>query len=480
MSPVLGMPPTLVRFDLARGGRKSVAHRIALALVWLTIAVSSIVYTEPAPVDALTIGLMLLLPIVGLVDAKPMLWAGFAVVFTMTACGELSAALARETGIAVSHMNVSLYLVGAWFLFAAFIAKRPKEHTRLILNAYLLAGIIAALCGIAGYLSLFPGAFDHFTRYGRASGPFKDPNVFGPFLIAPLLLSLHLWLVRPLRRGILPLISAAILAVGILFSFSRGAWAATAIGLLIFCYVYTITVKTNRERLKLAALLLLGALTLAMILAAALQSSAISDLLEQRASLTQSYDVGPDGRFGGQRKAVGLILENPLGIGSAIFTRFYHHEEVHNIYLSMFLNAGWVGGLLYLMTCLGTLVLGLRHAFKRTETSPYFLIAFAALAGNICEGVLIDSDHWRHFYLLLALVWGMMAADQYEFAGRPARMLRDLRPILLRSVLLIPPSRRHARILAVRRKIDVQKLRTRVLGKIPGWRPGRGRIIAPA
>jgi O-antigen ligase len=387
---------------------------------------------------------MILLPVVGLVDAKPMLWGAFAVILTMTACGELSAALARETGIAVSHMTVSLYLVAASFLFATFIAKNPEKHTRLILNAYLFAGIVAALCGIAGYLSLFPGAFDHFTRYGRASGPFKDPNVYGPFLVAPLLTVLHLWLVRPLRSGILPLIAAMILAVGILFSFSRGAWAATAIGFAIYGYVYTITAKTNRQRVKLAALVLLGVAVLGLILAAALQSSAISDLLEQRAALTQSYDVGPDGRFGGQMKAVGLILENPLGIGSEIFTRFYHHEEVHNVYLSMFLNAGWVGGLLYLMTCLGTLLLGFRHALKKTATSPFFLIVFAALAGNICEGVLIDSDHWRHFYLLLALVWGMMAAEQRQ--SRPARSLRNLRPISRESLLFIPASRRVARL----------------------------------
>jgi O-antigen ligase len=235
-----------------------------------------------------------------------------------------------------------------------------------------------------------------------------------------------------------------ILAVGILFSFSRGAWAATAIGFAIYGYVYTITAKTNRQRVKLAALVLLGVAVLGLILAAALQSSAISDLLEQRAALTQSYDVGPDGRFGGQMKAVGLILENPLGIGSEIFTRFYHHEEVHNVYLSMFLNAGWVGGLLYLMTCLGTLLLGFRHALKKTATSPFFLIVFAALAGNICEGVLIDSDHWRHFYLLLALVWGMMAAEQRQ--SRPARSLRNLRPISRESLLFIPASRRVARL----------------------------------
>jgi len=478
MSTMSALAPAFENFDLRAGHRKSAAHRIALALVWVTIVASSIVFTEPAPVDALTIGLMILLPVVGLVDAKPMLWAGFAVLLSITACGEISAALARETGIAVSHMTVSFYLVAACFLFAAFVAKEPEKHTRLILNAYLLTGILAAMCGVAGYLNLFPGAFDLFTRYGRASGPFKDPNVFGPFLVAPLLMSLHLWLVSPFRRGVLPLLAAALLAVGILFSFSRGAWAAAAIGLLIYGYVYTITAESNRQRVKLAALVLFGTAALGLILIAALQSDAISDLLEQRATLTQSYDEGPDGRFGGQAKAIGLILENPLGIGSANFTRFYHHEEVHNVYLSMFLNSGWIGGLLFLMTCAVTLIAGLRHAFKRSATSPLFLVAFAALAGNICEGVLIDSDHWRHFYLLLALVWGMMAATPRQ--ARTARILRDRRPILLRGLRLISPSRRQPRIVSAIRSVTALRPDRKSAGKIPGWRRDRGRIIAPA
>jgi hypothetical protein len=476
-STATALAPALQNFGTLGNRRTSAAHRIALALVWLTIATSSFVFSEPAPVDALTIGLMILLPVIGLVEAKPMLWAVFAVLLTITACGEISAALARETGIAVSHMTVSLYLVSAWFLFASFVAKEPEKHTRLILNAYLVTGTLAAVCGIAGYLNLFPGAFDLFTRYGRASGPFKDPNVFGPFLVAPLLMALHLWLSRPVRRGLLPLLAAGLLAAGILFSFSRGAWAAAAIATAIYVYVYTITADTNRQRVKLAALMLLGIAALGLILVAALQSDAISDLLQQRAAFTQSYDEGPDGRFGGQAKAIGLILENPLGIGSAIFTRFYHHEEVHNVYLSMFLNSGWIGGLLYALTCAATLIFGLRYAFKRPGSSPLFLIAFAALAGNIGEGVLIDSDHWRHFYLLLALVWGMMAASPRQ--ARPARILRDRRPVLLQSLMLVPSMRRQPRIVRPRQNLTALQQDRKLAGKIPGWHCGRGRIIAP-
>jgi hypothetical protein len=171
----------------------------------------------------------------------------------------------------------------------------------------------------------------------------------------------------------------------------------------------------------------------------------ISDLFEERASLAQSYDVGPDGRFGGQEKARGLIVENPLGIGALTFARAYHNEDVHNVYLSMFLNAGWLGGFLYLTISALTVIYGLRHAFRRTASQPYFLVAYATLAAIIFEGLIIDTDHWRHYYLLMGLVWGLMIADRTIL--RSSRIVADRRPVLLKSMHTRRAPRRQARVL---------------------------------
>jgi O-antigen ligase len=391
--------------------QKSAVHYFALACVWLAVATSSLVFADPAPVDALTIGLFILLPVVGLTHVPPKLAAAFTLWLIVAAASFISSAIARDTAEATTHMIVSFYLFAACLVFAAFVAKKPEAHMKLVLNAYMVAALLAAVLGIAGYLDLFPGAHGLFTRYDRATGPFKDPNVFGPFLIPALLTCLHQFLSKPLTRSLLPVAGGAILSVGVLFSFSRGAWAATAMALALYSYLYMITAERNWDRIKLGGFALLGAMLLTLILAAALQSDAIANLFEQRAALTQSYDTGAEGRFGGQLKAFNLILDNPLGIGAQIFTHFHHHEEVHNVYLSMFLNAGWIGGVLYFLICAGTLALGFRHALKRTHIQPLFLIVYCALAGNIAEGVLIDSDHWRHFYLLMGLVWGLMAAE---------------------------------------------------------------------
>ena len=185
---------------------------------------------------------------------------------------------------------------------------------------------------------------------------------------------------------------------------------------------------------------LLGAAALiaaAGVLGIAARFEGIGELLSHRAALTQDYDVGPQGRFGGQEKAKGLILENPLGIGAQVFAAVHHHEEPHNVYLVMFLNAGWFGGLAFFAIVWLTVLYGLRHAMRRTLTQPLFLIAYAAFLGNALEGFVIDIDHWRHFYLEMAIVWGLMLSDRATIAaavpavvrGRDARLMRRLAPV---------------------------------------------------
>lgn len=392
--------------------RSSVVHRLTLAFVWLAIASGAIVFSEPAPFDVLSLGLVVLLPAVGLVAFRPLL-AGFFFLMMLPAAGALvGVMIAREVPVALTHTAVSIYLYVVTLAYALFVAKRPAVHAELLLKASLAGAIFASLCGIAGYFDLFPGAADLMTRYSRATGLFKDPNVFGPFLIVGFVYAFHLILTRPLRRTLLPGLALALLALAILLSFSRGAWTAAGIALVVYGALYVLTVGSQRARMKFLAMLLVGAAALGCVLAAALQVEAIAELLDQRAALTQGYDEGPDGRFGGQQKAMRLAIENPLGIGAQQFPLFYHHEEAHNVYISMYMNAGWIGGTAFIILMFGTVVLGLRQAFRRVPAQPVFIVAYGAFVGHVLEGFLIDLDHWRHVYVLLAILWGVMAADR--------------------------------------------------------------------
>jgi O-antigen ligase len=391
---------------------RSATHKLALALVWATVASSAVVFTEPAPFDVLAAGLLVLLPAIGLVAMSPGLGGLLALMLVAAGSAFVAATGAAELGPAAIHSGVSLYLYVATVLFAAFVAKRPDAHARLILDAWTWAAVVAAVGGIIGIFDLVPGAREVMTRWDRATGLFKDPNVFGPFLVPALVYALSRLAGAPLRRSLVPLCVLPILALAILLSFSRGAWVNLGLAVAIYSLLHLFTASRARVRLKFAGLAAAALAVAAVVVVAALQFDGVAGLLEERAAVTHSYDEGPEGRFGGQHKAARLILEHPMGIGAQQFVPRYHHEEPHNVYLAMFLNAGWLGGLVFLGLIGSTAMLGLRQALRRGATQPLLLVAYACFLANAVEGIVIDIDHWRHFYLLMALLWGMMLSRE--------------------------------------------------------------------
>jgi hypothetical protein len=442
---------------------RSVVHGFSLALVWLSVASGAIVLTEPAPVDLLTMALIVLLPIVGLVAIRPPLVVFLGIWLLAAAGAFISSMTALDVARSTIHSVISIYLYSAAFVFAAFIVKKPEAHTRLILNAYQWAAVIAATAAMMGYFDLFPAAKELFTKFDRASGTFKDPNVFAPFLVPALVGTLHQIVTRPLHRAIVPAAIWLFLALALFLSYSRGAWINFGLATAIYGYFSFVLAPTNRQRLKMIALGLLGAFALVVAFVAVLQNDTISRQFDNRAAVSQSYDEGPDGRFGGHDKARRAILDNPWGIGAGTFTETLHPEDVHHVYLSMFLNAGWIGGLVFALMTLLTCVFGLRHLFRRTRTRPLFLVAYAAFVAVAFEGFVVDIDHWRHFYLLMAIIWGLMIGDR-AIEGRAAGNMTgpNRPPRIIRRVdmLIIRPSRK-----------------PRIVGRLPRR---HGRIVGPA
>jgi len=406
------------------GGEKSFIHKAALLLVYLTVMSGAFVFAEPAPVDVLTMGLIIGLPVVGLTYFNGGLKLFLAIWLVIAACHVASVMVSKHTGDSLIHVAVSIYLFVAAAVFAAFIARRPKDHAQLIFSAYTVAAVFAAVAGIAGYFGIIPGASELFTKFGRASGPFKDPNVFGAFLVPAIVYALHSFLNDAGLRRVTMSVSVCLLTLAALLCFSRGAWAATLIATMVYLALSFLIAKYHRQQLNIVAMVLIGGILATLAITAAAQTDAVGNLLAERAQLVQAYDTGHEGRFGGQSKAIDLIVSNPFGIGALDFAASYHSEEVHNVYLTMFLKAGWLGGGLFLILMVVTIAAGLRHAFRRTASQPLFIVAFAALFAIIIEGLLIDIDHWRHLYLLMAVVWGLMLSDQ-TIVRRP-RIVADI------------------------------------------------------
>ena len=65
-------------------------------------------------------------------------------------------------------------------------------------------------------------------------------------------------------------------------------------------------------------------------------------------------------------------------------------------------------------------MVGLRGVLVPTPWQPYLIAAFGAFVGEVLEGFVIDTDHWRHFFLLLGMIWGLSAATYRHLRRQPA------------------------------------------------------------
>jgi hypothetical protein len=144
-------------------------------------------------------------------------------------------------------------------------------------------------------------------------------------------------------------------------------------------------------------------------------------LFGERFALTQSYDTGHVGRFGRYFLALQLLLEYPLGLGPL---QFLFPEAPHNTFLNSFITGGWISGAAYLTLTLVTLTAGLRFAFVRTPWQPTFHVVYAAFIGVVGESIIIDTDHWRHYFLIVGVLWGLMAVSRGDLRAAQAAPAR--------------------------------------------------------
>ena len=388
------------------------ARLIGAILVSLAMVTSSIVFSEPAIADILMLGVIVGVPVLDVGKFGRVTVVSLCMWLAIVGLGLLGGTFAVTFNSAVMHQIVTLYLALGAVVLASYIAADAEKRFRLVMVAYVVAALVATIAGLLGYFRALPSAYDLFTSFGRARGTFKDPNVYGA-AIAPAIVACAWVMLR--ESAVRAKIAFAIvlpLTLGMLLCFSRGAWISLGVSLVLLGAVAFTTSRRKSDLKRFRNFAIAGTSVTMLALFAVLQIGEVRDLLQERASLDQSYDQGPEGRFGGQQKARQLIIANPLGIGTHTFREVYHKEEPHNVYLSLFLNAGWLGGLLYIISVAATVVVGFRGALRRTALQGPFLIAVSAFAGVAFEGAVIDSEHWRSFFILIACVWGLADAPR--------------------------------------------------------------------
>jgi O-antigen ligase len=389
----------------------------ATGMIAFGVFLSGFVISEPAPYELMMVIQIALWFTFGLVLSRTTtLLMVMLLVFNMS--GLLSMFVMKDMSEAPMYFAVSTFLALTAVFYAA-IVENDHRRLKLIFKAWIAAAIITAILGILGYFNAFPGSHV-FTRYNRAMGAFQDPNVFGPYLVAPLLYLLYRMLTGPLLKAPLLIAGILVLALGIFLSFSRAAWGLLVFGGIALVVVMLLKERTTAFRFKILAISIGAAAFLVLILAIALQFPQVSDLFMNRAKLVQDYDGARLGRFERHKIGFQMAMERPLGLGPMAFGKIFGEDE-HNIWLKTLTTYGWIGAITYQIMIWSSLCFGFRYMLRERPWQPYLMIAWVMILGHAIIGNVIDTDHWRHFYLLLGMLWGCLALEH--------RHQRSLRPV---------------------------------------------------
>ena len=366
------------------------------AAVVLGVLLLAAVRLEPAPADVVfgvVIAAALATGRFGL-DRVPLSVTALVTVFL--ALNLLASVEVIDAGRALQFFAITFYLGILALWLTAYV--RSVRRARLVLVAYLVAAVLSAALACLALFTPLPGK-EAFVDGPRAQGLFKDPNVFGPFLVpAALILMEEAVAPRLLRLRLLSkLLFLSVLVVGVLFSFSRAAWLNLAVGATVLLVVLALRRGGGRRAVTLLVVLLLAAIALF----AAVSVTSTADFLQQRASF-QVYDAQ---RFGAQVSGLDIATQYPLGIGPGQFERV-SELSAHSTYVRALAEEGVLGVLVLLGLMLLTLGFAARSAVLGRDTYGIGSAALlAAWCGVLANSLFIDTLHWRHLWLLAALIW---------------------------------------------------------------------------
>lgn len=388
----------------APSARRRFSPRVEWWALWIMACGGGIVFVEPSPYE-LAFALAFVVFIVGglRIGAGAVLLVTLLMIFNIG--GFFSLIPFLHDGDAVMFIAISFYLAITATFLAAVIQHDTSRRLEALKWGCVCGAVIASSAGLLGYFNV-AGLGSVFTLFGRASGTFKDPNVLGTFVILPLvLLAQDILTSRRVRPGVLAAF-AIILFGGVFLSFSRGAWGHAVISVSLMVALTFLLTAGARLRRRIVTMSVIGVGVMVVGLVALLSIEEVGSMFEQRASLTQAYDVGATGRFGRYSRAVPELLERPFGYGPLQFRNFWA-EDPHNVYLNAFSSYGWLGGVAYLTLIGATLVVGWRSVTMAGPAQPFAIAVWSTLFVQILQGATIDTDHWRHFYMLLGLTWGL-------------------------------------------------------------------------
>lgn len=352
---------------------------------------SGITIIEPAPTD---IGLIIII-IIGIYTNKlkydKKVITMVLLLSIILIANIISFFKVENMSIALRYILITFYLIMSTLFYIGFVGEYKMDGVKVLLSGYTFAATASAVIGILAYFSVLPYS-EIFLKYGRISGFFKDPNVFGPFMIPIIIYSLCCMDNKNKKINYIMIFS--ITSVGVLLSFSRAAWGCYLAAIVSYYGLKLIGRKEYKIVLKFLLLIMVIGIGTYYIISI----PQIKDMFEHRFAM-QHYDVE---RFAKQAQAFQLIKLNPFGIGPG-HTELVLDYASHNGYLRVWLENGFIGIIAFLAIIMISLIKCINKAIK-SGTEIYFVAASSIIA-LVINGFVIDVIHWRHFWFILSIPW---------------------------------------------------------------------------
>jgi hypothetical protein len=395
-------PDAPIATSLAAGGAVGFAILVGfvlaapMAMFATAFALLAFVIVEPAPVDVVFLLMITLTVAARVVD--PLVPGAITVLLTLyVALTLLSIVNAADTAESMRFELITLYLValGAWLTWMF----RDPRATRLAMTAYTLAAAATAGVSTIARFAPFPGGdvllYDEF----RVQGFFQDPNVFAPFLVPAAAILLE----DIARRRLFPwgrVVSALLfmtLVTGTIVAFSRAGW----LNLFLACTTVILVTTFRRGGLRQVSRVVGVILVTAVAGVVLLVSTGSLDFLQER-SHQKAYDKD---RFGAQESAFAGMTDFVLGHGPGQVERGLD-IATHSMYARSAYEQGVLG--LVLVSTLMLATLGLAWGLVRRDGEVNG-VGSAALLGSwlglLASGFFIDTLHWRHLWVVAAMIW---------------------------------------------------------------------------
>jgi putative inorganic carbon (hco3(-)) transporter len=342
----------------------------------------------------------------------------------MCCWGVLTLLTSRDAALTLMEVLRMLKLLVLGHVVANVVTSR--RALMVVFLAFTGALLIQSVFSLLQYTIEFDLGGLGFTvgEVRRVSGTVGWPNTLGAFAASSLCLPIAIWIGAGLPRHRAILVGIIVVgAIPLAVSFSRGAWVALAISVIV---MYLLNLK--RRWVSVSGFVAQAIVLIALVLVAAfllteqISERSAEDTLSVRERLN---DI-----------AVRMTEANPLlGVGLNTFVesmpnydpqnvRQYFAQPVHNIFLLVMAETGIVGLVLFVQL----LLLVLRAAWIVTRYGDRFVSTtiigvigalIAVLVSNVWDVHLRTDVIYAMFWVLVGVVLGMRQMLTDEAATQP-------------------------------------------------------------